>query len=266
MNTLDWALELLSFGYCCVPEIDKKPLIKWSQIGLRSRRPTEDEVREWFKDGASIGILTGKFHGLVVVDADSEEACKYVELTTGGSPVQIVTSRGKHYWFRHPGYAVKCGRRLDEPPTDVKGEGGKSTGPGSVHKSGHIYHLAPECDLVSVKSLPLYNPNWFPEAAPTIPDRPKIVGTQAPMNVLERSARYLAKVPGAGKGSRNEHAFRVACSAVRDFGVDYDAGVAMLSQWDCEANDPPLGTREIQTIVASALNGNRKQPIGWKAG
>ncbi len=265
MDTLTWALELLSFGFTPIPERNKTPMVAWKRdYGIDKRKPTEDEIREWFANGESIGILTGKFHGIVVVDADSDEAVQYVQLTTGGSPLRVVSSRGKHFYFRHPGFSVKTNRRLDQPPVDVKGEGGKATGPGSLHKSGMIYRLDDGCDLVSVKELPIYNPSWFPEPSAKIPERKSNTGKVADADSLDRAVRYLAKIPGSGKGNRNQQTFKAACSAIRDFGVDYDAGVMLLNSWDEQVNDPPLGTREIQTIVASALSPSRKMPIGVK--
>jgi len=260
MTPLDWALELSSRGYCPVPVVDKKPTIAWKKIGLDRRRPTDDEIHQWFSNGSpNIGVLTGRFHGLTVVDGDSQEAVEYIQAITGGSPMRVVTSKGKHFYFRHSGFATKSVARIvDDPPVDIRADGGLIIAPGSVHHTGLIYMLDDECDLVSVKDLPPYNNQWFPEKIAPIPTRKeKFEG-----NASHRAQRYLDKIPGAGSGLRNQSAYRAA-AAIGDFGVSEDDGLALLSEWNMR-NDPPIAQNELNTIVHSALVSSRRTPIGWR--
>ena len=99
MTPLDWALEWHSLGYSPIPTRGKAPLIKWKeQYGFHLHRPTEQQVRELFEGMAcNIGILTGKLHGVVVVDADSESAVEYVRLTCQQTPMRIRSRRGMHF-------------------------------------------------------------------------------------------------------------------------------------------------------------------------
>jgi hypothetical protein len=222
----------------------------------------------WAEDpDRNIALLTGRISGLVVVDADDDRAMDLVESTCDETPVRIITARGCHYWFQHPGGHIKSGRVLDDPPVDIKADGGMATAPGSVHANGHRYRLGPECDLKSILDLPFYNPEWFP--AP-----PQILWTPPPppdfrtlpkrqLDRIERADRYLDSVPGAGKGNRSEHAVRVAFNAIRDMGLTFEESWPMFQQWNLK-NDPPLDLIELRDILKSALANGKKAP-GWKA-
>ena len=102
MTNKDIALSYLKKGYSVIPvkspqmvrtdlsteEIIKQckvPLIAWKEF--QNRRPTEQEVVEWFEmwPEANIGIVTGKISNLVVFDLDSEDAVAYAE-KQGGFP------------------------------------------------------------------------------------------------------------------------------------------------------------------------------------
>lgn len=261
MDALAWAMELYAYGFSVIPMLDKKPMIAWKKLGLANRRPTENEIQSWFQNPCNIGILTGKYHGVVVVDGDTPDAVEYIESVTGGSPMKVITSKGAHLYFRHCGHPVKSlARIVDDPPVDIRGDGGVATAPGSIHASGIHYHLADGCDLVCAKELPIYNKGWFPEPTPDIP--PRRVQYSSSSN---RAARYLDAIPGAGSGARNQQTFRAATASIRDFGVDYDEGLALLNNWNETKNDPPLAMSEVKTILDSAMQGGRKYPIGWRA-
>jgi hypothetical protein len=259
MTPLDWALEWHSLGYAPIPTKGKRPLIKWKEdYGFHLKRPTEQQIIELFKDRhCNIGILTGKLHGVVVVDADSKEAVEYVRLTCCPTPMRIRSRRGMHFWYRHPGFAVTSRRGLDDPPVDVKGDGGICTGLGSVHESGFIYQLDEDADMVSVQSLPPYLKSWFPEAPVLPPKKVKIEGDR-----LERAARYLRAIPPPGNGARNVSTFKAAASLTHDFALNLDEATALLNEWNL-SSDPPLPEREVESIVKSASKCG-KQPIGAK--
>lgn len=259
MTPLDWALEWHSLGYSPIPTRGKAPLIKWKeQYGFHLHRPTEQQVRELFEGMAcNIGILTGKLHGVVVVDADSESAVEYVRLTCQQTPMRIRSRRGMHFWYRHPGFPVTTHRGLDEPPVDIKGDGGICTGLGSRHQSGYIYQLDEDAEMVSIKDLPIYLKSWFPEKPILPPKKVDIKGDK-----LERAARYLRAIPPAGQGARNTTAFKAAVNMTHDFGVPPDEAEALLNEWNM-MQDPPLPQTDIRSIVLSSVRSG-KQPLGSK--
>ena len=75
MKQLASALKYLEKGFSVIPiKPNKKPYISWEEF--QNRRPTEDEVRQWWTrwPQAMIGIITGSISGVMVIDTDTEEA------------------------------------------------------------------------------------------------------------------------------------------------------------------------------------------------
>ena len=95
----------LSIRFC------KRPLVnQWTQY--QKRRPTEEEVREWFNDfpEANIAIVTGKISGVIVLDLDAEGAEDYIKQAGGLPPTcSVNTGKGKHLYLAHRGLAISNG-------------------------------------------------------------------------------------------------------------------------------------------------------------
>ena len=82
-SSLDAALIYLRHGFSVIPlrshgdvENRKKPLLpSWEPY--QHRRPTEEEVREWFTKwpNANIGLVTGVVSGCWVLDLDGDSDC-----------------------------------------------------------------------------------------------------------------------------------------------------------------------------------------------
>lgn len=80
----------------------KKPAIEWDPC--QETAHTAEFVSDWWEHhpGCNIGIACGKVSNLVVVDADSEEAVKWVEKNYIKTPVKVRTHRGYHYYYKYP--------------------------------------------------------------------------------------------------------------------------------------------------------------------
>lgn len=235
----DWALSLFDHGFqvVLVPLRRKHPSIAWKHY--QTKRIAREQLEEWFAQGEhNLAVITGRLSGVVVVDGDSPEACSYIESTCAPTPMVVVTSKGRHYYYRHPGGEVpnSC-RVLDLPPVDLRGDGGLVIGPGSVHPSGHVYHLAPGSDLVSPPDLPVYEREWFPEAE-TAPEtafvRPVLhFSTPESKSSYEQAARYAAGVPGAVQGAGGDtHTYVLACRLVRGFNLGDEEALDILRVWN----------------------------------
>ena len=115
-------------GFSVIPCGDnKKPLIKWQEF--QTRRPTTEEVSEWFKKNpnANIGIVTGKVSNLAVIDIDEaqgyEEIKKYIPEDLK-YPICRTPSGGHHYYFRMPiGRELRLNVRV-VPGCDLRADGG----------------------------------------------------------------------------------------------------------------------------------------------
>jgi hypothetical protein len=252
MGILDVAHQYVDMGYTIIPEVAKRPVIKWRKY--QSEHVTHEQVNQWWgrHPEYGIGVVTGSAHGLVILDADTEEMVRLVELHCAPTPFRIRTRRGMHFYFHltHHGIGI---RHLSTEPSglhvDILGDGGKATGLGTTHESGHVYILDQDADMFPVADLPAYEPDWFPRpmrAPRTMPKLSLHDGT-----AMERASRYLDKIDGMGSGGRNVHTYKVAASVVRDFGLTEEQGIFLMSPWNEAHNDPPLPQRELIDIVHS---------------
>lgn len=154
------ALEAVDRGWNIIPisVSSKKPLIKW--IEYQTRAITIDEVEDWFENGVptesghrvtpfNIGLVTGSISGVVVLDCDNEEALAYAAKARMNTPLGVQTTRGRHFYFAHPGrgarFANKVGGSARDWPDinglDFRGDGGYVLMPPSVKmKDGEIIH------------------------------------------------------------------------------------------------------------------------------
>jgi hypothetical protein len=99
------ALEYAERGWSIIPmrPDTKRPYIEWKEY--QQRIASEEEINEWFAawPDALLGVVTGAISGIVIVDADSEEADQQAHaLGFTRTPTVVRTKRGKHYYFAHP--------------------------------------------------------------------------------------------------------------------------------------------------------------------
>lgn len=122
----------------------KRPQFGWAKF--QQQRCSADEARQWDAAyaGHNAGVVTGAISGIVVLDVDSDEGQAYAE--THGLPRTpcVVTGKGRHYYFRHPGmplgnWARKRGGMQPLPGLDFRGDGGYVLGAGCVHPTGAVY-------------------------------------------------------------------------------------------------------------------------------
>lgn len=104
---------------------------------LQEKLPTEEDLAEWFGNGTlrNIGIVTGKVSGLIVLDVDPGGDATLKKFGDLPQTLTATTSRGKHYYFKHPGYDVPSHNRKDIG-LDLRGEGGYVVAPPSMHIKG----------------------------------------------------------------------------------------------------------------------------------
>lgn len=136
------AQQYVRRGWSVIPILPrgKTPAIdSWKEF--QTRRPTDDELAEWF-DGArgdrNIAVVTGVVSGLVVVDLDGAEGLGQLQRPELRTPLSSSTGHGRHLFFAHPGGAVKNAVRT-LPGTDLRADGGYVLVAPSVHPSGRRY-------------------------------------------------------------------------------------------------------------------------------
>jgi P4 family phage/plasmid primase-like protien len=244
------ALEYHSLGFCVVPlkPREKTPLIKWARY--QSRKPTEKEIRQWWKKWpqANIGLPTGKINGIVVFDSDGPEAEKFIARKGGLEPgPQSVTSKGRHYFFRHPGRIIHndTNRKL---AIDIRADGGYIVAPPSVHPSGHVYSWAPGLSLfeIEIPKMCSWQIDYLMENC--LVDS---IGESKPPG-WERLA-----LQGVPEGERNDMAARLAGRYIAKGLIDEEIFHLLLA-WN-KRNRPPLPRDEILAILKSVrAKDNRK--------
>lgn len=162
MTVLEWARSYVAAGLSVMPirtdgaanpHAWKAPALStWTH--LKDRRPSDDELREWF-DGKNAGVAIvggGVSGGLVVMDFETEEAYFDWLVRIGpmadqvaDSPLAVTPGGGRHLYIRcpHPTKNQKLARNEhQELAIETRGAGGYAVAPGSppeCHPTGNIY-------------------------------------------------------------------------------------------------------------------------------
>jgi hypothetical protein len=137
---------------------DKHPLLEWKPF--QSRRPSEEEVRAWYRrwPAAGVGIICGLVSGLVVLDLDPRNGGTLIDQRVPRGPAVLTGGGGEHY------YLGLIGERVPKIPSllpgvDLQGEGSYVVAPPSVHPSGVAYRWVEGCQLGDLPRPGL--PSWL---------------------------------------------------------------------------------------------------------
>lgn len=159
-------LALYDMGFSLIPlkPRDKTPLTDWR--AYQKLRAAHSDVEAWFKatPNANIGIVTGAISGLVILDLDSADAIAEAERRGLPDTIMVRTGKGRHVYFRHPGYKI-TNRAGFLPGMDIRGDGGYIVGPGSIHPSGAQYTWDNPPGQITLAEMP----EWLAEALSTEP-------------------------------------------------------------------------------------------------
>lgn len=137
--------------------VDRQPYI--SGFGKWKARPGARRVEEWserFSDAniAVLPALSGR-NGATVLDCDSQEAVAKAEDRFGKTPLQTITSDGRHLWYAATDAELPGNLRAYGLAIDIKrGKGEFVIAPPSQHGTGHIYRLDDAADWSALDRLP----------------------------------------------------------------------------------------------------------------
>lgn len=201
--TINWH-QLAAFGFSvfALRPRDKRPTGPWDRFQREHASPAE--LQSWSETGdLNAAIATGAVSGIIVLDTDSDAAD--VEVKRRGIPrtAFVRTSKGHHYYFKHPGGQVRnfAGR---VPGCDLRGDGGYVVAPGSIHPSGHVYtwELSPADAAIADA------PDWLLDLVKAKPAPAASIGD----NAYAEAAldRELGMVRRAAEGTRNDTLNRAA--------------------------------------------------------
>jgi len=144
MSFCKTALSYRERGYLVIPITPKAktPLVNWKEF--QTKMATTSQITGWWETwpDANVGIITGAKSGLVVVDCDTLDSIKQIKKILPGydldSVPQVKTSKGVHFYFKHPGDKIPT-RAGIQPGLDVRGDGGLVVASPSIHSSGKKY-------------------------------------------------------------------------------------------------------------------------------
>ncbi len=197
---------------------DKKPLGNW-RAHQRERAPSR-QIAEWANDPRPLNaaIATGAVSGVIVLDTDTDEAEAEVQRRGVPRTPTVKTAKGRHRYFRHPGFPVRnfAGKL---PGLDLRGDGGYVVAAGSTHPSGFLYHweLTPDdCPFAPV-------PAWLLDLI-----KPETTAPAAPPAGSARNGKFadaaldgeLAELRKAPPGRRNQTLNRCAFNLGQLVGAD----------------------------------------------
>ncbi len=122
------AADLAKAGYPVFPVKGKEPSVEG---GFYAATTDLSQVAAWIEEGRAhhdVAFATGLPSGVVVMDTDTAAATAKMEQEHG--PPTVRTSRGGHWYFRHPRNGrVKSGQVSEG--LDCKGDGGYVAAPPS---------------------------------------------------------------------------------------------------------------------------------------
>jgi hypothetical protein len=152
-------VEAIERGWSIIPISirSKKPLVAWKDF--QTAPVTVEQLEDWIENGVpiengrvspfNIGLVTGSISGVVVVDADNEAAEAYARKHGLASPFSVKTTRGRHFYFEHPGQGMRFANKVggsghdwpDVQGLDFRGDGGFVVMPPSIKwKDGEVVH------------------------------------------------------------------------------------------------------------------------------
>ncbi len=247
-----------------LPARSKAPVVEgWPELRL-----TAETAGEHFNGKPqNIGVLLGEpSGGLIDVDLDHPKA---VSMATTYLPEtgSIFGRPGKprsHFLYRvsAPIATHKRDHKTLGMIVELRSTGCQTVFPPSVHPSGEP--ITWDCDgeppTITPEELSqcvdlladavLRECGIDPEAKPETQQTP--TGKPAPIDVSERAARYIAKIPAAVSGQGGHPAtFHVACVIVLGFGLTPDQAYPVLAKWN-ETCQPPWNEKELRHKLTEA--------------
>lgn len=254
-DILSAVIDAAERGESLIPtRADKRPAIEtWKPY--QDRIASVADIKAWAQDPivAGFAVVTGGISHLIVIDADSEEAVKF--LLACKLKAHVSTPHGFHVRFRHPGWRVstlnsKTKHELGEryPGLDIRADGGYAIEFGRS-KDGHYAAMRDLAELEPLDSLPNDLRALLGLLQPPRPSVDELIGRS-----LEQS------------GGRNDRGFWLACQ-LRDnrYAIDetYAVGHAYVSAagpLDAHGEREPYTITEYNASVRQAYGRTARKP------
>lgn len=257
-SVLEAALKYTARGWTVVPVCPKNGCSPKCSENLHGKHPLingftkltrikPDTIKKWFTDrpDSGVGIVTGKYSGLVVVDidgADGEESLRKLIEQYGPLPLTLVATTGRegggrHIYFRHPGENVASTRGI-APGIDIRADGSFVVAPPSMHRSGAQYRWVDETVKLAAA------PQWIIQLA-NAPKAKTAAKTKLPAAKTASTDDLILH-----KGQRNDWLFKRGCS-LRGQGQQQPEIEDALIELNGRYCDPPLPAEKVHVLAES---------------
>lgn len=204
----------------------KRPMVAWKDWATTDA----ETISAWARDNPACnwGVVLGE--GLVVLDADSDEAADLFEETVLSEGMEEVletltvkTTRGYHYYFHGDSRTYK-----PTVDSDVKGRGGYVVLPGSVSYTGQEYAVVKDSDMSEA-------PGFMCQAV-----APRVVSGE------DREPLRL------GEGERSSGLTRIM-GAVRRLNLPDETMRSVLREVNQSVCVPPLSEEELRETIDRSM-------------
>ena len=225
-----------------IPIGEKYPCLKWKPF--QSEKASALTIQAWAEDypDCNFGICTGQKAGLVVVEADSPEAERFLSERAVPTSLQVITHRGMHHYYRYPAnynYIKTCAK-IFGTDIDIRGDGGLVVAFGSVHKTGARYKPVGNWMTTPPSSLPEFNPAWFPDGINLLTKDISVCAERHEHDLSDaeltgaqqRLREWLSRRPGSTEGrDASGYVFGVACESFRRFPLTPETALPIWCEW-----------------------------------
>lgn len=181
---------------------DEKGRPVWKPF--QTRHATEDELNRWKKVRCNVGVATGSLSGIMVFDADSDEAIAELEALNPKEvkiPFVHTPRGGRHYYVKNDkSLSQNMTNKGKSKKIDLRGEGGFVLVPPGKTKNGRY-----EWDRkLNLRTTPI----------PTAPKKWLMFILHARLSATAGEA--IEEGPKLIEGSRDVDIFRMACAMRRE--------------------------------------------------
>jgi hypothetical protein len=250
LDAYEAAHEYVELGYHLVPiEVGTKvPLVPWKESECSHR--LIDHWFDRFRFAINLAIHARK-SGVIVLDADTEPAARWIARECPDTPMFATTPRGGiHAYFRDPGN-VRSTQKLH----GIKGLEVKtnlllaSPSWSREHDRKWLWKgdVVPPSELPEIPASLISNQ---PRPRPKTPDR-LTVGRAC--GHIRDVTRWIMSVPSVQGSNGSSGCFKVACRLV-DAGSSWEEAMNWLRAWNERVPEPPWSEEELQHKLRSAFN------------
>jgi putative DNA primase/helicase len=207
----------------------KAPIVDWTIY--QHELASIDQLVQWDNElnPTLWGIVTGAISGVVVFDTDAPEAFKVFD--DAGLHPHIITKRGRHYYFKHPGKPVGNKAGII-PHLDFRGDGGFVNCLGSNENANYTIKIPPQNEyLYDMKQTPkIVQEAWIKGV--TTPTKSNNIGETIVQSTRNQTLASLA-------------------GSMRRRGIPQSTIEIALIDSNKQLCKPPLSDREVLDIARS---------------